>query len=77
LKPLIHLYKAFGELSLGNEEGAKKDYDNYDQLCKEFRINNENLSKKYNSLIIEASERFPRNCLKLLEEATSLIPNKP
>ena len=36
-----------------------------------------NLSKKFNSLIIEAQEKFPSNCLKLLEEASQLIPNKP
>ena len=26
IKPLIHLYKAFGELSEGNENNAKQDY---------------------------------------------------
>ena len=37
----------------------------------------ENLSKKYNSLIIEAHQNFPLNCRQLLQEASDLIPNKP
>ena len=77
MKPLAHLYKAFGELSEGRREKAKADYHSFDQVCKDMRVNNDNLSKKFNSLIIEAYERFPTKCLKIFEEATQLIPNKP
>lgn len=46
-------------------------------MAKILQYREENLSKVYNSLIIESGEKFPKNCLSLLEKAVSLIPNKP
>ena len=54
IKPLVHLYKAFGELSEGNQEAAKEDYALYDSLNRKMGVREVNLSKKFNSLIIEA-----------------------
>ena len=77
IKPLVHLYKAFGELSEGNQEAAKEDYAFYDSLNRKIGIKEINLSKRFNSLIIQAQEKFPNDCLSELEEASQLIPNKP
>lgn len=52
IKPLIFLYKAFGELSQGNVAVAKEDYRLYESICERMEIPYDNLSKNYNSLII-------------------------
>jgi hypothetical protein len=77
LKPLIHLYKAFGELCEGKSENAENEYKLYEGLCAEFEIADTNLSKNYNKHIMFAYKNFNRNCRESIEEAIKLIPNKP
>lgn len=40
-------------------------------------ISIDNLSKRYNTLIVQASKNFPLNVTDLLIQARELIPTKP
>jgi hypothetical protein len=52
IKPLIYLYKAYGELSEGSIKTAKEDYCSYNSLCAKLGLPSDNLSKHYNTLIL-------------------------
>ena len=59
LKPLIHLYKAFGFLSENKSAQALLEYDYHTAVCESIGISSDNLSKRYNSLIVNATKKFP------------------
>lgn len=59
LKPLIYLYKAFGELADNKPLEALEHYEAYDQICAEVGVSNNNISKIYNSLLINIFFNFP------------------
>lgn len=40
-------------------------------------VDPDNLSKRYNTLIVKAAKKFPHNVTDLLVEAKELIPTKP
>lgn len=40
-------------------------------------VSNDNLSKRYNTLIVMAGKNFPNNITDLLVQAVELIPTKP
>lgn len=77
LKPLVHLYKAFGELCESCTDNAEKEYETYEQLCRDFGLRDDNLSKNYNKHIMHAYKHFPSNSRSAIEQAIQLIPNKP
>ncbi len=77
IKPLIHLYKAFGHLSEGNPEKALLEYDYHTAVCTAIGIMPDNLSKRYNTLIVTAAKAFPHSITDLLIQARDLIPTKP
>ena len=77
LKPLVHLYKGFGELCENSASTAENQYKNYQELCRQFGESSENLSKNYNQLIVKIYKTFPNGTRDVIEEAIRLIPNKP
>ena len=53
------------------------EYEYHTAVCKSIGMSTENLSKKYNTLIVMATKSFPNKVSEYLAEAVELIPTKP
>jgi len=76
LKPLLHLYRAFGYFSQSDLAAAKHDYDEYDNFHQTLGSSHYEPSKEYNTAIINAVEQFPEGSKLWLEQAIQLYPYK-
>lgn len=76
LKPLLHLYRAFGYFSQSDLASAKRDYAEYDQFYRLLGVEPCEPSKQYNVMVINAVEQFPEHSKQWLEQAIDLYPYK-
>lgn len=76
LKPLLHLYRAFGFFSQSDLTSAKHDYHEYDCFYEQLGNEQPDPSKEYNMMLINAVEQFPAHSKLWLEKAIELYPYK-